>query len=85
MRRLFLSVLGLAGLGLAGCHHVCSHGVCDCEIDDHCCTRAPWAHCYGGPLPAALGVPIAPSGPIDLPSGPPMPSAKELPKGPDKL
>ncbi len=56
MRRLFLSSLGLSWLALlTGCHHWCSHGVCDCLYDDHCCTRAPWVKF--GP-PAALGAPV---------------------------
>jgi hypothetical protein len=67
MRRLVLSMLSL--VALAGCDHVCSHGVCDCLVDDHCCTRAPWVQ-YG-PAPASFGAPVVHT---DAPT-------KELPKG----
>jgi hypothetical protein len=87
MRRLFLSLLGLAWLGLAGCHHNCSHGVCDCEFDDQCFMRAPWANHsghYGAPTPDVLGAPTAPFD--GAPSGPAMPPATEkLKTMPEKL
>ncbi len=44
MRRwmLFFAVVVFVG-SLAGCKcRSFSHGVCDCEIDNHCHTRAPW-------------------------------------------
>jgi hypothetical protein len=79
MRRLLLSILGLCGLGLVGCHHVCSHGACDCEFDDHCCTRAPYIH-YGAPV---IGVtPVAPVAPVTPIETVPAPT-KQAPKGTD--
>jgi hypothetical protein len=72
MRR-FLSVLGLFALGaFAGCHHTCTHGVCDCEMDDHCFTRAPWVK-YAAP-PPGLGVPV------ETVPAPGLPPVKEMPK-----
>jgi hypothetical protein len=71
MRRLYLTLAGLCWLGLGGCHHYCSHGVCDCVMDDHCLTRAPWVHNYGAP-PIVDG----PVGPVDgAPLAAPMPAA----------
>jgi hypothetical protein len=57
MRRLLLCLVGLSclGFGLTGCEHYCTHGACDCWLDDHCCTRAPWVYQRG---PAILGAPI---------------------------
>ncbi|MCI0376658.1 MAG: hypothetical protein L0215_03550 [Gemmataceae bacterium] len=41
MRRLLFSLFALCFMGaLAGC--CTSHGVCDCDFEDHCSTRAPW-------------------------------------------
>ncbi len=43
MRRLFISLLAMSFVGaVVGCSH--THGVCDCENDDPCATRAPWVH-----------------------------------------
>jgi hypothetical protein len=75
MRRVVMSALSLCGLVLVGCHHECAHGVCDCQFDDHCCTRAPWiqvAH-------AGFGAPVAlPAAPVEVAP----PPAKDMPKGP---
>jgi hypothetical protein len=71
MRRVFLSVLSLSGLALVGCDHVCSHGVCDCDFDDHCSTRAPWVHMAGH---VAFGEHIGPVQATPIP-------APEMPKG----
>ncbi len=94
MRRLLVSLLGLSGLGLAGCGHYCTHGMCDCWIFDHCCTRAPWVYqrppvVLGAPVGAAVpvGAPatIAPATPIEVvpapaPAPAPLPQTKDLPK-----
>jgi hypothetical protein len=44
MRRLMLLLVAVSVLGtLSGCcGHSFSHGVCDCEQDNHCAERAPW-------------------------------------------
>ena len=55
---------GWRGLGSDACR---SHGICDCEIDNHCATRSPWLHFS----PVTLGTPVE-----ALPS-----PLKELPKG----
>ena len=71
MRRGFLSLVALGLVGLAGCY--CSHGVCDCICDDHCCTREPWIAYGPPPLPGpyiGLGAPIGP--PVDVPAGAPV-------------
>ena len=50
MRRMMLILVALSFIGpLAGCRT--SHGVCDCEHDDHCSTRAPWLG-HGSVAPA---------------------------------
>ncbi|MCI0641808.1 MAG: hypothetical protein L0Y72_20510 [Gemmataceae bacterium] len=41
MRRLLFSLFALCFMGaMAGC--CTTHGVCDCDFEDHCSTRAPW-------------------------------------------
>jgi hypothetical protein len=44
MRRLMLLVIAVGFFSsLAGCQcRSFSHGVCDCEYDNHCASRAPW-------------------------------------------
>jgi hypothetical protein len=37
---LFVVAVGLLS-SLAGCCHS-SHGICDCQYDNHCADRAPW-------------------------------------------
>jgi hypothetical protein len=32
-----------------GCKSGHSHGVCDCDPDNHCYTRTPWPIAPGGP------------------------------------
>lgn len=45
MRRLLFSLLALSYAGmLTGCSWIHSHGVCDCEVEDPCCNRAPWVN-----------------------------------------
>jgi hypothetical protein len=34
---------------LMGCKSGHSHGVCDCDPDNHCYTRTPWPIAPGGP------------------------------------
>ena len=34
-------VVGFLG-SLAGCELIHSHGICDCEEDNHCAERSPW-------------------------------------------
>ena len=53
MRRMMLWLIAVGFLGsLAGCCNIMhSHGICDCEEDDHCATRQPWVRC-GAPTPA---------------------------------
>lgn len=58
MRRFVFSLLAFALVLTTGCKHVCMHGVCDCEIDDHCCSRQPWVNAAAVPLPPVLGAPI---------------------------
>jgi hypothetical protein len=80
MRRLLQLLLGLSWLGLVGCGHYCTHGACDCWLDDHCCTRAPWVY-QRAPvtLGAPVGAPEVAPPPVSIPPAP-MPPAKELPK-----
>jgi hypothetical protein len=42
MRRWLFAFAAFVGLifGLTGCHHTA--GVCDCDEDDWCASRAPW-------------------------------------------
>jgi hypothetical protein len=41
--RTFLMTAALVAIGsLAGCMHTHSHGICDCDLDDHCTSRSPW-------------------------------------------
>ncbi len=81
MRRLILSLLCVSWLAIfagchstcnqgcnKGCHAGCTHGVCDCEFEDHCSSRTPWVR--HAPL-VALGSPI---------EAIPAPPAKALPK-----
>ena len=43
MRRFMLSLCALSLLGaMVGCKGTRWRGACDCEFDDHCCTRQPW-------------------------------------------
>jgi hypothetical protein len=46
----------------------CTHGVCDCEVDEYCSSRAPWIRMAP---PVVLGAPI---------EAIPAPPAKALPK-----
>jgi len=56
MRRLFFSLLALSFVGtVLGCRH--THGVCDCEADDPCCTRAPWVQRGGAEPPTTMPMP----------------------------
>jgi hypothetical protein len=82
MRRTLFSVLALGMLGLSvGCKTSSTHGVCDCEVDDHCATRQPWvAH---GPGAAPHGTSVGTLG-APLPTGTPVngaPVAAPLPNG----
>ena len=42
MRHLTLIAAAMFLACLAGCKHSHSHGICDCELDDHCSSRSPW-------------------------------------------
>jgi hypothetical protein len=43
MRRLLFLLIACGLLGsVAGCNLTHTHGICDCDIDDHCLERAPW-------------------------------------------
>ena len=79
MRFLILSVAMLVLGSLAGCcssggrcgaggrgGHGHTHGVCDCILDDHCASRAPWVRC-GGHVDGPVAEPVAP--PTKLPDG----------------
>lgn len=60
MRRAMLSLVAVGFLTvLAGCKITQAHGVCDCDIDNHCYTRTPWP-IAGAPvvLPAVPAEPI---------------------------
>jgi hypothetical protein len=62
---------GSGGCGTGGCStgrcalggaHAHSHGICDCEYDDYCLSRAPWVrlgfHANGSaPIPAGESIP----------------------------
>ena len=67
---------GLGGHGDGTC---LLHGICDCEIDDHCLTRAPWIRF----TPVSLGTPIeaVPVPPKELPKVLPKDLPDELPNG----
>ena len=47
MRRTLFSLIAVGLLGTLGCCHTHSHGICDCENDNHCESRAPWIQ-HGG-------------------------------------
>jgi hypothetical protein len=60
------SQCGGCGSGGQGGHGINSHGVCDCEFDDHCFERAPWTR-YAPPATSAaepIGTP-----PTKMPDG----------------
>lgn len=47
MRILILTVAALVLGSLSGCKWAHSHGICDCEFDDYCASRAPWVRGNG--------------------------------------
>lgn len=50
MRRIMLCLMAVGLFGLVGgCHSMHSHGICDCEQDDYCSSRQPWA-LHGAPI-----------------------------------
>jgi hypothetical protein len=58
MRRMMFLLVAVSFLGsLAGCKLMHSHGVCDCEQDNHCADRAPWVRT--GPPITMASEPIA--------------------------
>ena len=61
---------GSCGGGGAGGHAINAHGVCDCEMDDHCFERAPWTR-YAPPASAT------PSESIPIPATK-LPDGKKL-------
>ena len=75
MRRLLFSFLAVGLLGSLGCCHTHSHGVCDCENDNHCESRAPWIQ-HGGAV-------IHSSAPTTIPEPVVVPPTK-LPDGKKK-
>ena len=46
--------------------HGHTHGVCDCNVDDYCASRAPWVR-FGGDITTPVAEPVAP--PTKLPDG----------------
>jgi hypothetical protein len=67
MRRLMLLLVGVSLLSmLAGCHCFHTHGICDCEEDDHCSSRSPWVHPMA---PAPESIPMPEPTPAKLPDG----------------
>ena len=38
---LLIVTIGLLSTSV-GCKRIWTHGVCDCEMDNHCYTRTPW-------------------------------------------
>jgi len=43
MRRMMFWLVAVSFLSsLVGCELIHSHGVCDCEEDNHCRDRSPW-------------------------------------------
>jgi hypothetical protein len=83
MRRVLYSLVavGLFGM-LAGCCH--THGVCDCDYDDHCYTRQPWIGHSGATAAAishAMPIPVRTGDPAPLPleKGKTRETPKELP------
>ena len=57
---------GCSGLGGGSGSHSVMHGICDCELDNHCRDRSPWVQ---------MGVPVTqaseavPAPPMKLPDG----------------
>ena len=67
MRRLMLLLVGVSLLTmLAGCNCFHSHGICDCEYDDHCASRSPWIRPMA---PAPESIPAPEPAPMKLPDG----------------
>jgi hypothetical protein len=67
MRRLMLLLVAWSFIGvLSGCHCVFTHGICDCDYDDHCASRSPWIRT--GML--ATPVEAVPAPAKEMPSGP---------------
>jgi hypothetical protein len=73
MRFLFMSVAMVIIGSLAGC---CSggsggrghmHGICDCEYEDYCSSRAPWIRMGGHITTSPIAEPVPP--PAKLPDG----------------
>ena len=62
---------GSCGTGSCAGKHAHSHGICDCDFDDYCASRAPWIR---------LGVHSEPAvGPAGEPLPPPV-TPKNLPE-----
>ncbi len=67
MRRSFFAVLVLSfSWAMVGCYS--THGVCDCDRDDHCAHRTPWVEYSATPAPViAAPLPAATPAPAVLP------------------
>ena len=73
MRRTMLFLLAVSFLGsMTGCCLTQTHGMCDCDFEDHCSSRAPWTR-YG-PQVAPQVAPTSEAIPAPIP-------AKALPDG----
>jgi hypothetical protein len=59
MRHWMLSIVVLSMLiSMVGCKcHPHMHGICDCDYDDHCVTRAPWLRNGGAPVYESIPAP----------------------------
>jgi hypothetical protein len=57
---------GCAGGGCGNGRFAHTHGVCDCEMDDHCSSRSPWIRNASPASPPAAEV-VQP--PANLPDG----------------
>ena len=70
MRSLMMMIVSVAMLSsMLGCQRSWTHGVCDCDMDNHCFTRTPW--------PIARAAVMAPGEAIPAPATK-LPDGKKL-------
>ena len=59
MRRMMFWLVAVSFLGsLVGCELIHSHGVCDCEQDNHCRDRSPWVQFAAPTTTSSEAVPV---------------------------
>jgi hypothetical protein len=66
---------------LAGCNLYHWHGVCDCQYDDYCSSRAPWVRQGGAVAPTTEYVSPTPGNIESIPA--PLPAKLPQSKLPD--